>query len=250
MQRDAFLERLLSVMERKQHWAWPGFTEGLVPAELLHVHLEQEYEVYVRDFPRMLGFAYVQCDVAPVRRDLAENLFEEETGGLVAGRPHPELFMEYPRGLGMDLDRFDRVELLPAAAAYRGWLDEASQRRGWPLATAVLTIFVEGTPYERGELDPHAQRRPEPPLAEHPLVQHYGLSVDALALTKAHRRVEGEHRAAAWRMVLDHVPADARDDVVAGMERTLDAWAAYRDDVAAACGLVRGPTGAPRRRAA
>ena len=100
MKTDAFLEELLQVMERKTHWAWPAFGSGLVPKRLLHVHFEQEYEVYIRDFPIFLGRALVQCPVAEVRQELAENLYEEETGGLVAGRPHPELFMEYPKGLG------------------------------------------------------------------------------------------------------------------------------------------------------
>src|SRR5687768_5618586 len=118
-------------MERKEHWAWPYFGNGGVPRERLHLHFEQEYATYVRDFPVMVGRAYVQCPVPAVRRELAENLFEEETGGLVAGKPHPELFLEYPRGLGMDLERFERIELLPEARRYRALLDEATHARGW-----------------------------------------------------------------------------------------------------------------------
>ena len=85
MNEAAFREAMLRVMERKVHWAWPAFTSGLVQKRLLHRHLEQEYAVYVRDFPQLIGRAYVQCPIAAVRRELAENLFEEETGGLVAG---------------------------------------------------------------------------------------------------------------------------------------------------------------------
>ncbi len=240
MDRDAFKEALLSVMERKEHWAWPRFTRGEVRAERLHVHLEQEYAVYVRDFPVLVGRAYVQCPIPAVRRELAENIYEEETGGLVAGRPHPELFLEYPRGLGMDLARFDAVELLPGAARYRAFLDEATEDRGWSVAAAITTIFLEGTPHDRSVLDPDAPARPEPPLAEHPLVVHYALPLEHLALTKAHRRVEGEHRAAAWRVMLDHVPAPSRGRVVDAMREALAAWLAYRDDVAAAVGLTRG----------
>jgi pyrroloquinoline-quinone synthase len=239
LSREPFREALLSVMERKVHWAWPSFTAGRVPEERLHVHLEQEYAVYVRDFPVMVGRAYVQCPIAEVRRELAENLYEEETGGLVAGRPHPELFLEYPRGLGMDLARFDRVELLPASARYRRFLDEATTERGWSIAAAVATLFLEGTPYDRSVLDPNAPARPSPPLSEHPLVKHYGLPLECLALTKAHRGVEGEHRAAAWRVMLDHVPAEDRAPVVAAMKQALELWLAYRDGVAQACGLSR-----------
>jgi len=237
--RDQFREALLAIMERKIHWAWNAFTSGKVPADRLHIHFEQEYATYVRDFPVLLAWSYVHCPVAAVRRELAENLYEEETGGLVAGKPHPELYMEYPRGLGMDPRRFDAVELLPGARRYRDLLDDCTQRRGWEVAAAVTTIFLEGTSHERGEVDPSAPRRPEPPLAQHPLVVHYGLPLDALALTKAHRKVEGSHRAAAWRILLDHVGADARPAVVAAMDEVLAAWLAYRDDVAAACGVTR-----------
>ena len=239
MDRETFRETLLQIMERKHHWAWPHFTSGRVVRELLHVHFEQEYETYIRDFPVMVGWAYVQCPIAEVRRDLAENLYEEETGGVIAGRPHPDLFLEYPRGLGMELARFDAIELLPAARRFRGVLDDHTRGRGWAPACAVTTIFLEGTNHERGELDPAAPRRPAPPLEAHPLVVHYGLPLEALALTKAHRRVEGSHREAAWRSVLDHIAAVDRAAVIAAMQATLAAWLDYRDEVAAACGVVR-----------
>ena len=226
-------------MEHKQHWAWPSFNQGRVPKVLLHIHLEQEYATYVRDFPVLLGRAFVQCPIAEVRRELAENLYEEETGGVSAGKPHPELFLEYPRGLGMDLARFEDVQLLPKAAAYRAVLDRATQAEGWEVATAVTTLFIEGTPYERGEIDEHAPKRPAPELSEHPLVKHYGLPISHLALTKAHRTVEGSHRASAWRMILGHVPSSAYAKVLGAMQDALDGWLAYRDDVAAACGLTR-----------
>ncbi len=237
MDRAEFCEALFRVMERKHHPAWARFTGGEVPLERLHVHLEQEYATYVRDFAVLVGRAYVQCPIPEVRADLAENLYEEETGGLGAGRPHAELFLEYPRGLGMDLARFESVDLLPAAAAWRAALDRHTLDAGWAVATAVVTIFLEGTRWDRSVLDPDAPPRPEPPLSEHPLVVHYGLPLENLALTRAHRSVEGGHRAAAWRMVLDHTDPSERAAVVAAMEETLAGWLAYRDAVAEACGV-------------
>jgi pyrroloquinoline-quinone synthase len=236
---DEFRDALLGVMERKDHWAWPLFTSGKVARERMHVHFEQEFETYVRDFPVMVGWAYVQCPDAVARRDLIENVYEEETGGLVAGRPHPDLFLEYPRGLGMDLGRFERITLLPEAADYRAVLDACCQRRGWEVAAAVTTLFIEGTAYERGELDAKAPKRPEPALEDHPLVKHYGLPLESLALTKAHRKVEGSHRRSAWSVILDHVAAERRAAVLASMEEALAGWLRYRDAVAVACGLVR-----------
>lgn len=238
MSREMFLEALLRVMERKKHWAWPLFTSGQVSKDRLHIHFEQEYATYVRDFPVMVGWAYVQCPVPYVRRMLAENLFEEETGGLVAGKPHPDLFLEYPRGLNMDLTRFAHVTLLPRARRYREVVDDYLRNHGWEVACAVATLFIEGTEYERGEVDSKAHKRPEQPLEQHPLVVHYGLPLEALALTKAHRNVEGEHRVSSWDALLNYTATDRRAAVVAAMEHTLECWLAYRDEVAEACGLV------------
>src|SRR5262245_49121888 len=123
-------------MERKHHWAWSAFTSGLVPRARLHVHLEQEYGIYVRDFPLLVGWVYVRCPIAAVRRELIENIYEEETGALVAGRPHPELFLDIPTGLGMDLGRFAAVELLPGGQQYRNFLDQVTQRGSWEAAVA------------------------------------------------------------------------------------------------------------------
>lgn len=235
MNQDTFRNQLLGVMERKEHWAWPAFTSGRVARERLHFHFEQEYGTYVRDFPILVGRSYIRCPIAAIRRALAENLYEEETGGLVAGQPHPELFLEYPRGLGMDMGRFENIQLLPAALRYREFLDDATQCYGWDIAAAIVTIFVEGTSSERAVLD--GTNGKPPPLEEHPLVKHYGLSIDRLALTKAHREVEGHHRAAAWNAILDHVAPLRRGAVVRVMEDALRSWLLYRDEVALVCGV-------------
>ncbi|HEY6366650.1 MAG TPA: iron-containing redox enzyme family protein [Candidatus Binatia bacterium] len=238
MDRETFREQLLAVMERKDHWAWPAFTSGRVSKALLHFHFEQEYATYVRDFPVMVGWAYVRCPIPEVRRSLAENLYEEETGGLVAGSPHPKLFLEYPRGLGMDLSRFERVELLPAARRYREFLDEAIQHYGWEIAAALVTIFIEGTKDERAVADPSIPKLSFPALEDHPLVKHYGMAMEHLALTKAHRQVEGDHRAAAWDAILTYVSPTRRGTVVRAMNEALDHWLLYRDEVAAMCGVA------------
>jgi len=232
-----FQEALLQIMEAKRDPDWISFTSGRVPRDRLHVHLEQEYEVYVRDFPVLVARAYVRCPHPAARRELIENVYEEETGGLVAGRPHPELFLDYPRGLGMDLERFSSIRLLPAARTYRELLDERTLYAHWSAAAAITTLFLEGTSHDRSVLDPTSPPRPEPPLKEHPLVKHYGLPVENLRLTKAHRAVEGEHREAAWKVVLTFTPSEQREPVVRAMHEILASWLAYRAEVARSCGV-------------
>ena len=237
MDRQAWREALLEIMERKDHWAWPKFTSGQVSAKTLHIHFEQEYATYVRDFAIFLGRAYVQCPSAAVRRELAANLYEEETGALSVGHPHAELFLRYPKGLDMNLARFENVQLLPAAARYRAFLDEATLEAGWEVATAVTTLFLEGTNDDRSAIEPKGTPQAPPPLADHPLVKHYGLPIEALELTRAHRMVEGDHRISAWHIVVDHVEPLAYAQVLVAMQNALDHWLDYRDDVARACGL-------------
>jgi hypothetical protein len=58
--------------------------------------------------------------------------------------------------------------------------------------------------------------------------------------------VEGEHRAAAWRVLLGAVDEERRAVVVQAMEDALASWLLYRDDVARACGLERADDGTPR----
>src|SRR5580692_10645324 len=102
MERTADLrERLLNVMDRKDHWAWPSFTRPGLSREQLTVHLRHEYQVYVRDFPVLLARVLGQAPPEDVRRALAENVFEEQTGKLSLGVPHPELFLEMTDGLSI-----------------------------------------------------------------------------------------------------------------------------------------------------
>ena len=239
MNRAEFQESLLSIMDKKHHWSWPLFQNGQVPHDKLHLHLEQEYATVIRDFPVLLGRVYIQCPKPEVRAELAENIYEEETGGLVAGAPHPVLFLDFPKGLGMDLERFEEIVLLPAAARYRAHIDQATLHSDWEIGAALTTLFIEGNRFERALFDKKAPARPVLSVEEHPLVKHYGLPQDCLRLTQAHGEVEGEHRQAAWRILLDHIDASCYHSVLSAMDEALEQWLAYRQEVAQACGLEK-----------
>ena len=81
--RTQFLERLLSIMDRKHHWAWPIIMGPGITKAQLKLHYQQEYLVYVRDFPVLLARVHGQNPPPDVRRMLAENIYEEDTGGTV-----------------------------------------------------------------------------------------------------------------------------------------------------------------------
>src|SRR5262245_58412138 len=123
--QDELRERLLAVMDRKDHWAWPSFTRPGLSREQLATHFRHEYHVYVRDFPVLLARVLGQGPPADVRHALAENIFEEQTGKLSFGVAHPELFLEMMDGLGIARDTItgSDVPLEPEAVAYRALLD-------------------------------------------------------------------------------------------------------------------------------
>ncbi len=239
-----FRERLLSIMDRKHHWAWPAFSGPDVGAAQLKIHFQQEFACYVRDFPVLLARIHAKNPPPAVRRMLAENIYEEDTGGLSFGKSHADLFLLMMKGFGFAEAEFENVRLLPAARAYRNWLDRVTGEQDWVRAAAVMAIFVEGSIHDRHEIlhpgDPKTEREIEEAVRKHPLVRYHGLSPDFMQLTRAHQRVETGHRHHAYAMVgAGAIGSRRQRAVVASVEKTLAHWLRYRDAVGRACGLTR-----------
>jgi pyrroloquinoline-quinone synthase len=242
-------------MDHKDHWAWPILGGPTATLEQLKLHFQQEFEVYVRDFPILVSRIHSRCPVDEVRRDLAENIYEEETGGLSGTGPHPELFLYMMQGLGFDKREFRNVKPLPESRKYREWLDQATSQMPWVVGAAVVTIFVEGSVHERREITQHPLRPAPAPdeaeraiLRDNPLVRYHGLDPRYLKLKRAHARVEDGHRRAAWRTVLEHAKTGGDQMLcVEALERSLELWQAYRDGVARAAGITPDSRRSPRR---
>jgi pyrroloquinoline quinone (PQQ) biosynthesis protein C len=236
-------ERLLQILDRKDHWAWPWFAQGRVPLLRLLPHFQQEWEVYVRDFPILLARVLGHRPPANVAEALATNIYEEQTGGISGSAAHPELFLRMMEGCGFSRADFAQVKLSPAARAYRDFLDKTSWGTPWVIGAAVLTIFVEGSANERKELSEADAPQTDAQIAEsilrHPLVRLHGLDPRFLELQRVHKKVEGGHRHDAWDGVLGNTAPAEQEAVAAALEEALRLWLAYRDEVVAACGVSR-----------
>lgn len=243
MTKPRFLESLLKVMDGKHHWAWEHFATGRLTKEQLKIHFQQEYAVYVRDFPVFLARIHGKNPPPSVRRMLAENIYEEDTGGLSLGKSHPELFLAMMEGLGFTPQTFEHVRPLPASRAYRAWLDTMSNHRQWVIGAAILTIFVEGSVKDRKEIlepsKPKSAEDIEAIIQNHPLVRYHGLSPDAMDLIRAHQLVEAGHRHDAYDMVVNYTPPALQRSVLAHLRKSLSLWFKYRDAVAKACGIKK-----------
>lgn len=237
-----FRDQMMAVMDKKDHQSyWSLMGPGATREQLL-VHYTQEWEVYVRDFPVFLSRVHSRCPVSDVRAELAENLYEEETGRISGGGPHGELFLHMMEGLGFSRSLFERVHLLPTSRAYRRYLDQTILEEPWIVGLAVATIFVEGSRNDRAEIMSASQNsgidRPVEPIDKDPLVVHHGLDPKFLELKRVHRKVEGGHRLSAWSAVLANAKsASDRDRVVSALDMALALWRAYRDGVARAAKL-------------
>jgi pyrroloquinoline-quinone synthase len=242
--QQRFQEQILAIMDRKHHWAWPHFTSNTLTKAQLKIHFQQEFAVYVRDFPVFLARIHGQNPPAEARRMLAENIYEEDTGGLSLGSSHPDLFLTMMEGLGYSRKGFDRIALFAASRTYRAWLDRVSASRDWVIGAAALTIFVEGSLNDRQEISnpskPKTKAEIEEIVKKHPLVQHHGVSPDCMDLIRAHQMVEAGHRHDAHTMIINYaVTAIQQQNVLACLNTSLRVWLRYRDAVARACGLEK-----------
>lgn len=244
MTNAAFRNALLRIMDGKHHWAWDRFATGVLTKDQLKVHFQQEYFVYVRDFPVMLARIHGHNPPPSVRRMLAENIYEEDTGGLALGISHPELFLKMMEGLGFASGDFERIRPLPASRAYRAWLDRMSNHTQWVLGAATMAVFVEGSVKDRAALlEPSKAKTAEEietVIKHHPLVRYHGVSPDHMDLIRAHQLVETGHRHDAYVMVTEHASTAAlQQAVLASLKKSMRLWLAYRDGVAKACGIKK-----------
>lgn len=241
LKKSSFLQSLLSIMDGKHHWAWEHFSSGRLTKAQLKTHFQHEYAVYVRDFPVFLARILGNNPPPSVRQMLAENIYEEETGGLSLGKSHPELFLRMMEGLGFSRPDFEHGRLVPAARAYRAWLEKMSHHRQWVIAAATFTVFVEGSVKDRKELQAPSKRRKsediEAVIASHPLVRYHGVPRSRMDLIRAHQLVEAGHRHDAYDMVVNHTPPALRPLVLTSVKKSLALWLNYRDAVAKACGI-------------
>lgn len=105
-----FLKRLDETIARRALLTHPFYqlwNEGALSTEALREYVKQYY-AHVRVFPRYVSAAHSACDDIRVRQLLLENLIDEDQGD----KNHPELWMRFADGLGVDRDAVRGAALL------------------------------------------------------------------------------------------------------------------------------------------
>lgn len=105
-----FLKRLDETVARRALLTHPFYqlwNEGNLSMEALREYAKQYY-AHVRVFPRYVSAAHSACDDVRVRQLLLENLIDEDQGD----KNHPELWMRFADGLGVNRDQVRGAALL------------------------------------------------------------------------------------------------------------------------------------------
>src|SRR6476469_3417051 len=103
-----------AVMEHSmlKHPFYVAWTEGKLSKAVLAEYAKQYYS-HVRAFPTYVSGVHSHCEDLSVRRELLENLIEEERGN----ENHPELWLRFAEALGVERDAVRSAELLPTTEA-------------------------------------------------------------------------------------------------------------------------------------
>jgi pyrroloquinoline-quinone synthase len=105
-----FLKRLDETIARRALLSHPFYrlwNDGALSLDTLREYAKQYY-AHVRAFPRYVSATHAACDDIRVRQHLLENLIDEDRGE----NNHPELWMRFADGLGLDRGAVRRASLL------------------------------------------------------------------------------------------------------------------------------------------
>jgi len=222
-----FIQELVARIEARRtfgrHPLWLELADGKLSRGQLKLFAVQFF-LQVREFPRAVSAMHANCPFPEVRIELAESIFEEETGRISGcNLPHPEVFIRFGEAVG--LSRADMVDgkPLPATRALIDWFELSSKQRSFIEAAAAMNLAAEGQ--VPGAFGPMARR----------LQENYGLSREAVEFWDLHETADAEHSQVGDNIVVRHatdVATQAR--VRDALQHSLDAWWHFFDGIQAA----------------
>ena len=205
------------------HPLWLELAAGRLSREQLKCFAVQFF-LQVREFPRAVSAMHANCPFPDVRIELAESIYEEETGRLSGcNLPHPELFIRFGEAVGLSRTEMVDGKPLPATRALIDWFELSSKQRSFIEAAAAMNLAAEGQ--VPGAFGPMARR----------LQENYGLSREAVEFWDLHEKADAEHSQVGDNIVVRHatdVATQAR--VRDALQHSLDAWWHFFDGIQAA----------------
>ncbi len=187
------LKKELSPYHLLKHPFYQKWTEGTLPKKCLQNYSAQYYH-HVSAFPRYISALHSLCENQEERKILLENLNDEEGA---KGEPHPDLWMYFAEGLGLNKETVQKTPLCSS------------------LQQLIHTFFTHcrGS-YAEGLSALYSYEYQVPEVAEtkiQGLKKHYGITdTKTLLFFLVHKSADIEHRKAIEKL-LEGLPTDKQD---------------------------------------
>ena len=200
------IDRDISEKHLLKHPFYLAWTRGELSKEALADYARQYYH-YVAAFPTYLSAVHAGCDDQPTRKQLLDNLIDEE-----AGSPnHPELWKKFANGLGVDDVDLAKTKKEPETnnliETFRSVCGGGSTTEG----LAALYAYESQIPtISESKIDG--------------LKKHYGFSdPEHYRYFSVHVEADREHSAAERKMLSCYVDNQNIEKVRESVHRVLDA---------------------------
>ena len=200
------IDRAVAAKHLLKHPFYLAWTRGELSREALADYAGQYYH-HVAAFPTYLSAVHANCDDQPTRRQLLDNLNDEE-----AGSPnHPELWLQFAKGLGVDAavvrNSEQRDETKNLIDTFRSVCRDRSTAEGLAALYAyesqipeICESKIEGLKKHYGMTDPKDY-------------QYFSVHIEA----------DREHSAAEREMLANYVESSNTDKVGASVQQVLAA---------------------------
>lgn len=124
-----------------KHPFYRAWSEGRLSKTVLGEYAKQYY-AHVRAFPTYVSAVHSRCEDLSIRKELLENLIEEERGD----ENHPELWLRFAEGLGVAREDVKDAELLPSTRESVARLKSLTQSEDYREGLAALYAYESQIP--------------------------------------------------------------------------------------------------------
>jgi pyrroloquinoline-quinone synthase len=188
-----------------QHPFYQRWTKGELTIPILQDYAKQYYR-HVAAFPTYVSAVHSHTEDQATRRRLLANLMDEE-----AGNPnHPELWMQFAEGLGVEREDVEATEPRPDTSN---------------LVETLRSICRDGSTAE-GLAALYAYESQIPAVSESKidgLQRFYGIADDdTLAYFRVHIEADREHSAVERKLLEEHITEENKAAVLESVDKTLE----------------------------
>ncbi|HEY2801312.1 MAG TPA: CADD family putative folate metabolism protein [Chthoniobacterales bacterium] len=206
---NTFLDHLdnqIAARHLLTHPFYLAWTRGELRRESLADYARQYYQ-HVAAFPTYLSAAHAGCDDLSVRRQLLDNLIDEE-----AGEPnHPQLWRQFAESLGVSSDDLDATKTWPETAHLIATFRDICRNESTAAALAALYAYESQIPaVSESKIDG--------------LIKYYGFeNGESYRYFTVHAEVDREHSAVERALLEEQMETADVDPVKAAADRVLEA---------------------------